>query len=65
MVMQKIELQQDLENTIKQVRTTKDNFAEIIERLTALNIEVERVLKHENLKKDIPYVCDRKCNRGC
>jgi len=63
--MQKIELQQDLENTIKQVRTTKDNFAEIIERLTALNIEVERVLKHENLKKDIPYVCDRKCNRGC
>ena|GEM_PF-5222539 len=65
MVMQKIELQKDLENTIKQVRTTKDNFAEIIERLTALNIEVERVLKHENLKKDIPYVCDRKCNRGC
>ncbi len=63
--MQKIELQKDLENTIKQVRTTKDNFAEIIERLTALNIEVERVLKHENLKKDIPYVCDRKCNRGC
>ncbi len=63
--MQKIELQQDLENTFKQVRTTKDNFAEIIERLAALNIKVERVLKHENLKKDISYVCDRKCSRGC
>lgn len=64
MVMQKMELQQDLENTIKQVRTTKENFVEIIERLTALNIKVERIIKHENLKKDIPYVCDRKCNRG-
>ena len=65
MARQQAELLRDLEKSIKQVRATKDNFAEIIERLTALNIKVERVLKHENLKKDIPYVCDRKCSRGC
>lgn len=65
MVRQQADILQDLEKSIKQVRATKDNFAEVIERLNALNIEVERVLKHENLKKDIPYVCDRKCNRGC
>lgn len=65
MARQQADILQDLEKSIKQVRATKDNFAEVIERLNALNIEVERVLKHENLKKGIPYVCDRKCNRGC
>lgn len=55
---------QDLETSLKNAQKTKKNIDEVIARLAELNIEVERVLKHESFKSDSQHVCDRECSRG-
>ena len=54
----------DLETSLENARKTKKNIDEVIARLSELNIEVERVLKHESFKSDPQRVCDRECRRG-
>jgi len=51
----------NLELSIENTQKTKENLDEIIARLTELNIEVERVLKHESLKSNAQHVCDGEC----
>lgn len=55
---------QDLETSLKNAQKTKKNLDEIIARLAELNIEVERVLKHESLKSNAQHVCNGGCRRG-
>lgn len=54
----------DLAESLENARKTKKNLDEIIARLTELNIEVERVLKHESFKSNPQHVCDGKYRRG-
>ena len=53
----------DLETSLENARKTKKNIDEVIARLSELNIEVERVLKHESFKSNPQHVCDGECRR--
>ena len=53
----------DLATSLENAQKTKKNIDEVIARLAELNIEVERVLKHESFKSDSQHVCDGECRR--